>query len=217
MATNLAVTILVLGTGAALVWTGLTNPEDGLVGEVGRVLRGEPTTAATRGGIRGIGAEGAAAGIQQIRAAGAAGGTGGGGGGGPAIVPTGTAATGIRGAVMAEARRHVGKRYVWGGKGPDAFDCSGLLQYVYGRAARISIPAPSQTQALRGRAVSEAQAQPGDLVCYGRPAWHIGIYAGGGQLLHAANPKKGVVVEPVNWNSGRYYRDILSGPRTAEA
>ncbi|MFD8943350.1 C40 family peptidase [Streptomyces californicus] len=214
MATNLAVATLVVGAGVALVWTGFTNPEDGLISEIGKVLRGEETSASKRGGIRGIGAEGSATGVQQIRDAGgsvSAGSGGGGGGGGTAQV----SATGDRGRVVAEARRHLGKRYVWGAKGPNSFDCSGLVQYVYGRAVGKSVPAPSQTQALRGVAVSESAAQPGDLVCYGRPAWHIGIYLGGGQLLHAANPSKGVVIEPVGWNAGRYYRNILG--RSAEA
>jgi cell wall-associated NlpC family hydrolase len=217
VATNLAVAILVTGAGAALVWAGFTNPEDGLVAEIGRVLRGEPTTASQRGGIKGIGAEGSASGVQQIRDAGGnvgAGGGGGGSGGGGGTMPVN--ATGVRGAVLTEARRHLGKRYVYGAKGPDSFDCSGLVEFVYRRAAKLSIPAPSQLQALRGREVSAAAAQPGDLVCYGRPAYHIGIYIGGGQLLHAANPRKGVLVESVNWGS-HYYRNVLGGAGSAKA
>jgi len=177
------------------------------VGELGKVLRGEPTEASQAGGLKSMGEAAGSAGMELIRSAGGNVSSGGGGGGGTAAI----SATGVRGRVVAEARRHLGKRYVWGKKGPDSFDCSGLVQYVYGRAASKSVPAPSQTQCLQGRSVSEANAQPGDLVCYGRPAWHIGIYLGGGQLLHAANPTKGVVVESVAWNGSRYYRDVLGG------
>lgn len=215
MATNLAAAILVVGTGAALVWTGFTNPEDGLLGEMGKVLRGEPTESAQRGGLKASGAESGATSIAAIRGAGGGGGGGSAGGGGGGGGTTTVAATGTRGRVIAEARRHLGKPYVYGAKGPTAFDCSGLVQYVYGRAAGRSIPAPSQLQCLQGRSVSEASAQPGDLVCYGHPAWHIGIYLGGGQLLHAANPSKGVVIESVGWNGSRYYRDVLSKGGTA--
>lgn len=219
MATNLAVAILVVGGGAALVWTGFTNPEEGLIGELGKVLRGEPTEASKRGGVKGIGAAIGEAGAAAIRGAGdaaaAAGSTGAAAAGEAAAGMV--SATGVRGRVVAEARKHLGKRYVYGAKGPTSFDCSGLVQYVYERAAGKSIPAPSQLQCLRGRSVSEAAAQPGDLVCYGHPAWHIGIYLGGGQLLHAANPSKGVVVESVGWNGSRYYRDVLSGSTTARA
>lgn len=199
MAVNLSVAILVVGGGAALVWTGLTNPSDGLMGELGRVLRGEPTETANKGGFILAGGQNAAAALAGFDTAGEA--------IGGAIVAPGQ--TGGRTGVLSVAEAQLGKPYVWGKKGPDSFDCSGLVQYVYQHGANMSVPAPASAQALRGVAVTEAQAQPGDLVCYGHPAWHIGIYLGNGRLLHAANPKKGVCTESVSWNGDRYYRSLL--------
>jgi cell wall-associated NlpC family hydrolase len=199
MAVNLSVAILVVGGGAALVWTGLANPSDGLMGELGRVLRGEPTETASKGGLGMIGRQASEATQASL-------GSGGGAVGGAVVAP---GQTGGRTGVLSVAEAQLGKPYVWGGKGPANFDCSGLVQYVYQHGAGMSVPAPAASQALRGVAVSEAEAQPGDLVCYGHPAWHIGIYLGNKRLLHAANPSKGVCTESVTWNGDRYYRSLL--------
>ena len=90
-------------------------------------------------------------------------------------VTTAAAATGI-----AYARAQRGKPYLWGGAGPDAFDCSGLAMMAY-RAAGIAIPRTSQAQWAFGRQVPASQVQPGDLVFVsgadGTPAapGHVGI------------------------------------------
>lgn len=205
MAVNLSVAILVVGGGAALVWTGLANPKDGLLGELGKVLRGEKTETASSGGLAAFGQRSADQLAQQLSAAGAA--------AGGALVSG--AATGSRAAVVQFANAQLGKPYVWGAKGPTAYDCSGLVADAYLHGAGLSVPSPSQSQCLRGVAVPEAQAQPGDLVCYGHPAWHIGIYLGNGMLVHAANPSKGVCTESVSWNGDRYYRSLLGNQVSA--
>lgn len=93
-------------------------------------------------------------------------------------------------AVLDYARAQVGKPYRWGAAGPNAYDCSGLVVAAY---ARIGVQLPHQSGALlsRGRQVSRAQLQPGDLVWphYG----HVMIYAGGGNVIEAANPAVDVV------------------------
>lgn len=82
------------------------------------------------------------------------------------------------------AMAQLGDPYVWAAAGPDAFDCSGLVQYAYA-AADIALPHSSVMQASMGRSVSRAELQPGDLVYYYSPISHIGIYIGGGKMVHA--------------------------------
>jgi peptidoglycan DL-endopeptidase CwlO len=88
------------------------------------------------------------------------------------------------------AEAQLGKPYLWGGTGPDAFDCSGLVMMAY-RAAGINIPRTSEIQWTFGPRVSEADAEPGDLVFFagsdGTPTdpGHVGIVIGGGQMIEA--------------------------------
>ena len=103
--------------------------------------------------------------------------------------------------IVALALQHVGKPYVMGATGPNAFDCSGLVQYVYGQAG-ISLPRTSYAQGAAGTRVSAAQAQPGDIVYYGG---HVGIYAGNGMMIDAGNPSTGVVHRAV-YGSPSYIR-----------
>ncbi|TFV66498.1 UNVERIFIED_ORG: NlpC/P60 family protein [Bacillus sp. AZ43] len=83
------------------------------------------------------------------------------------------------------AYAQLGDPYVWAAAGPDSFDCSGLMQYAYA-AAGISLPHSSRIQATMGRPVARADLQPGDLVYYYSPVSHIGIYIGGGRMVHAS-------------------------------
>jgi peptidoglycan DL-endopeptidase CwlO len=96
--------------------------------------------------------------------------------------------------VVADARKYLGIPYVWGGTDPaKGLDCSGLVQRVYADLG-IDLPRVSQDQAHVGRAVAGlAQARPGDLLCFGTPADHIGIYIGGHRMIVA--PKTGDVVK----------------------
>ena len=87
---------------------------------------------------------------------------------------------GAAGKILAYAEAQLGKPYVYGATGPDAFDCSGLAMMAY-RAAGITIPRTSQAQWAYGRQVPASQVQPGDLVFFsgadGTPAapGHVGI------------------------------------------
>ena len=89
--------------------------------------------------------------------------------------------------VLTTALAQRGKPYVWAAVGPDSFDCSGLLQYAF-RAAAIALPHSSAMQAQMGTPVSRADARPGDLVFFFTPVSHIGIYLGGGLMVHAPTP-----------------------------
>ncbi|MFQ1004415.1 C40 family peptidase [Modestobacter sp. SSW1-42] len=97
--------------------------------------------------------------------------------------------------IIDTAMAQVGDPYVWAAGGPDAFDCSGLTQYAFA-AAGISLPHSSKAQAALGRPVSRAELQPGDLVYFFSPVSHIGIYIGGGKMVHART-----FGEPVNVGS----------------
>lgn len=90
----------------------------------------------------------------------------------------------------------VGNRYVWGATGPDTFDCSGLVQYVYKNALGKDIPRTSYEQSKFGQAVDKKDLQVGDLVFFdtmgkGRVS-HVGMYVGNNEFVHAANSKDGI-------------------------
>ncbi len=86
----------------------------------------------------------------------------------------------------------VGKPYVWGGNGPHVFDCSGLTVFLAAQRG-IALPRTSQAQAAAGRPIGRGELLPGDLVIM-NGAGHVGMYIGGGQIVHALNPTQGVQV-----------------------
>ena len=102
-------------------------------------------------------------------------------------------------AILNAAYSQLGVPYVWGGTSPGSgLDCSGLVQYCH-RAAGISLPRVAAAQGGGGMAVSDPQ--PGDCVCYG---YHIGIYIGNGQMIHA--PEPGDVVKISSVYGSPWYR-----------
>ena len=95
------------------------------------------------------------------------------------------------------ALSQVGDRYVAAAAGPNSFDCSGLTMTAW-RQAGVSLPHYSRSQYSVTRRVPLSQAQPGDLVFYfGRGTHHVGMYIGSGKMVHAANPRTGVVVSNI--------------------
>jgi len=105
---------------------------------------------------------------------------------------------------LAYAQAQLGKPYIWGGTGPEGYDCSGLTLMAY-RQAGIELPRTSEYQWSAGPHLTQDQLQPGDLVFYnpgedglpGLPG-HVGIYLGNGMMLHAPHPGDVVRVAPVN-------------------
>jgi hypothetical protein len=124
----------------------------------------------------------------------------------------------------AEARKKIvetaqsfrGVPYVYGAESPEAFDCSGFVQYVYSRAADIDIPRNSRGQWAAGKPVEKADAKPGDIFVFdtsgsGSPS-HVAIYLGNDSIIHAVSegPATGVVVSPLG---DRYFGPRYMGAR----
>jgi peptidoglycan DL-endopeptidase CwlO len=117
-----------------------------------------------------------------------------------AVLPEGVASTAI-----AFALREVGKPYVWGGTGPNTYDCSGLMLRAF-QAAGINLPRVSRQQFYAGGHVPVQQAQPGDLLFYATDPsdpstiHHVTLYLGDGQMVEAPYTGEQVRVRPVPWN-----------------
>lgn len=116
-----------------------------------------------------------------------------------------------KGATAVEtAKKYIGCSYVYGASGPSSFDCSGFTSYVF-KQHGISLNRTAAGQYSNGVAVSRNQLQPGDLVMFGKSGInHVGIYIGGGQIVHAANKSRGVTTDTIN--SG-YYNNNYVGAR----
>ncbi len=96
------------------------------------------------------------------------------------------------GNVVTYAYSRLGKPYEWGASGPDSFDCSGLTMWCYAQVG-IGLPHSSSAQYGVGTHISRDNLQPGDLVFFGNPIHHVGLYIGGGNMIHA--PRTGDVVK----------------------
>ena len=112
------------------------------------------------------------------------------------------------GGVVGIAMQYLGVPYVWGGASPSGFDCSGFTLYVYAQVG-VSLPHYTGSQWQMGVPVSRDDLQPGDLVFF-NGLGHMGIYIGGGQMIHA--PHTGDVVKISDINSG-WYASTYDGAR----
>ncbi|MGW1041299.1 NlpC/P60 family protein [Streptomyces sp. NPDC002547] len=100
-------------------------------------------------------------------------------------------------AALSYAYGKLGSPYVWGATGPNAFDCSGLVQAAY-RSAGVSLPRTTYAQIGAGHRVSRSELLPGDLVFFYSGVSHVGIYVGNGQMIHAPNPSAPVRLAPID-------------------
>ena len=115
----------------------------------------------------------------------------------PAALPVPPPSAGAAGAVRA-ALSQVGGRYVAFAASPSTgFDCSGLTMWAWGQAG-VSLPHYSKAQYESLPHVPADQLQPGDLVFMGSPIHHVGMYIGGGQMVHTASSRLGIIVSPIH-------------------
>lgn len=113
-----------------------------------------------------------------------------------------SSSSGSGSSIVDYATQFVGNPYVWGGTSlTSGADCSGFTQSVYAQFG-YSLPRTSYEQQNWGTEVSYADAQPGDLICYGG---HVAIYMGNGQIVHASNSRDGIKI-----SNDATYRTILS-------
>ncbi len=101
--------------------------------------------------------------------------------------------------VLAFLQAQVGDAYVLGATGPNAWDCSSLVQAAF-KQVGVDLPRVSQDQSMVGTDIPLSQIQPGDILYWGGKgsAYHVGVYIGNGQYLDAANPSKGVVIQDLS-------------------
>jgi len=119
--------------------------------------------------------------------------------------------------VVEFAKKYLGYKYVLGGTTPSAgFDCSGFVYYVFGQMGK-SISRSLYSQASSGVAVSKANLQIGDIVIFNdsnnSSLGHVGIYVGDNQFIHAANPKRGVVIDYLDSRNSYYNERYVTARR----
>ena len=122
----------------------------------------------------------------------------------PVSTPNYSASGNIRSDVVNFAMQYVGYPYVHGGNSlATGTDCSGFTSLVYAQFGYGLSRTPGGQLSSNGRSISLDQAQPGDIICYGKGSkcTHVALYIGGGQIVHAANPRKGVVVYNVGYDN----------------
>jgi cell wall-associated NlpC family hydrolase len=123
--------------------------------------------------------------------------------GGEDGAPVESSADGAAQAAVAAALTRVGSSYVRGGEGPATFDCSGLTMWAY-RSAGVSLPHYSGAQMSAGTPVSIGAMRPGDLMFFGSGgSRHVAMYIGDGEVVHATNPRRGVVTGTYQWEMDR--------------
>ncbi|WP_019055617.1 C40 family peptidase [Streptomyces prunicolor] len=149
--------------------SGLTPQQRVQVGEAGGTGRASRSTTAARGALAAPGSSAAASDAPNSRAA----------------------------AAVSYAYQKLGSPYVWGATGPNAFDCSGLIQAAYSSAG-VSLPRTTYAQINAGQRVSRSELRPGDLVFFYSGISHVGIYVGDGQMIHAPNPTAPVRLAPID-------------------
>lgn len=113
-----------------------------------------------------------------------------------------------RSEIVEYARAMLGTPYVWGGTSPDGFDCSGLVQYSYGKVG-VEVPRTAALQVEAAQPVSIDGLRPGDLVFFDTNGsyGHVGIYVGHGKFIHAPRTGKDVRISTLD---NPYWGDALA-------
>ena len=103
-------------------------------------------------------------------------------------------------AALSFAMAQLGKPYIWGGTGPSGYDCSGLMMAAWGKAG-VGLPRTAAAQYAAGRPVATSDLQPGDLVFFYPGITHVGMYIGGGKFVHASNPRTGIKISTLTYQT----------------
>jgi len=109
--------------------------------------------------------------------------------------------------MLENAKDHLGENYVWGGTTPNAFDCSGYMQYLYKKEG-VELPRTAYAQSKVGKKISRFKVKKGDLLFFltdksrGIPVTHVGMYLGNDKFIHAASKKKGIIIS--SFSKSRY-------------
>ncbi|WP_319996119.1 NlpC/P60 family protein [Trichococcus shcherbakoviae] len=121
----------------------------------------------------------------------------------PVVTPALSAPTGD---VVSIAAKYIGVPYVWGGKTPSGFDCSGFTSYVFREAYGIEIGGYTVPQENSGTQIAVSAAQAGDLIFWGSrgATYHVAIYVGGGQYIHAPAPGQTVTYSSYNLSGASF-------------
>jgi cell wall-associated NlpC family hydrolase len=117
------------------------------------------------------------------------------------IAPAGAAGIAIK-----AAEGEIGVPYSWGGASPSGFDCSGLMLWSWAKAG-ISLPHSSSSQSTMGVYVPLSQLQPGDLIFFGSPIHHVGMYVGNGDMIDAPDTGSTVKIQPI-FSGARFGRRL---------
>jgi len=126
---------------------------------------------------------------------------------------TGPGDADARQALLRAAESRIGAPYRYGGAGPDAFDCSGLVAYAY-REIGLDVPRTAAAQFAAATPVARRELRPGDLVFFrlaGRDVSHVGIYAGGDRFVHA--PQTGGHVRAASLDEETFRRGFAGAGR----
>lgn len=119
----------------------------------------------------------------------------------------------LRAKLVNYALQFVGNKYVWGGNDPHTgADCSGFVKYVYQHVAGITLERTSRVQATQGKKISESQLKPGDLIFYKHRngvVGHVSMYIGNGQIVHAANRRRGIIISSYPYMTPSSFSNML--------
>lgn len=120
----------------------------------------------------------------------------------------------LRKAIVDYALQYVGNKYVHGGTSlAEGTDCSGFTCFVYADFGYSISRTPGGQYSSAGRSISEAEIQPGDIICYssngGESCTHVALYIGDGQIVHAANSRKGVIIGEADYSPIIGFRNVI--------
>ena len=117
-------------------------------------------------------------------------------------ITTEPVSSGLGAEVVAYAAQYLGRPYAWGGNGPNSFDCSGFVKYVYAHFG-YTLNRTATAQLDNGVSVDRSELQPGDLVFFryqtSKPVSHVGIYVGDGTFIHASTNGEGVMYDQMDY------------------